>query len=298
MPDSVMSAFSEPDDFVDAMSTEGIIALLVTAPGRFFAQLTQVSVNTMHLAAMTESMPRIVFTSVPAGTVLISFATGDTAAPCFAGLNAGKDELLIMSPREACHTRTKGAVRWGSVRLPLERLVEAGVALTGTAAFLSPGVWRHKPRAAAYRQLSSLHAAAIRLAASHPQALIDIEASHGLEQQLLYALVECLSDAPADRETRSAFSDRQTMAGLERLLQNGGRERTSMPQLCAALQIPERRLRRLCAEQLDMSPIVYDRLQRMSRVRRALARGGIIPFAKGTQDVVCRPDRPARAGAL
>jgi AraC-like DNA-binding protein len=43
----------------------------------------------------------------------------------------------------------------------------------------------------------------------------------------------------------------------------------SMTEICAALDVSERLLSRLCAEHLGMSPTDYVRLRRMSQVGRA-----------------------------
>jgi len=58
MPDSIMSAFSEPDDFGAALCVEGVVALLITASGEFRARLTRVSLEAMQLAAADERLPR------------------------------------------------------------------------------------------------------------------------------------------------------------------------------------------------------------------------------------------------
>ena len=47
-----------------------------------------------------------------------------------------------------------------------------------------------------------------------------------------------------------------------------------MTEICATLRVSHALLRRLCSEHLGMSPIAYDRLRRMSLVRRALGGGG------------------------
>jgi AraC-like DNA-binding protein len=60
------------------------------------------------------------------------------------------------------------------------------------------------------------------------------------------------------------------MVRFEQLLQNGQGINASISEICATLQVSERRLRSLCAGHLGMSPTAYDSLRRMSLVRRAL----------------------------
>jgi len=48
-----------------------------------------------------------------------------------------------------------------------------------------------------------------------------------------------------------------------------------MPELCAAIGVPERTLRMCCAEFLQMSPSCYARLRRLNLVRAALRRADL-----------------------
>jgi len=52
MPGSIMSAYSEAEEFATALRAEGCLSLLITLPGQFRAQLTQISLFDLHLAAI------------------------------------------------------------------------------------------------------------------------------------------------------------------------------------------------------------------------------------------------------
>jgi AraC-like DNA-binding protein len=270
MPSCVTWVCSEPEDVETALRVEGYVSLLITGRGRFRARLTQISLNASRLLAAEEHQPRIAFAEIPSDVVCMSFQIGDGGAPIFSGIAVRAGEIVTLGPGELVHVRTDGASHWGAVSISVEVLVRYGVALTGTAFAVPQGIQRCRPRPADGRRLRSLHAAAIRMAAKHPQALIDPTATHGLEQQLLHAVVECLSRGSAEDETRAGRRNRSVMGGVERLVQNGSGGRSSMPEIRAALGISERLLRRLCAEYLWMSPTAYDRLRRMSAARRAL----------------------------
>jgi AraC-like DNA-binding protein len=123
------------------------------------------------------------------------------------------------------------------------------------------------------KDLRRLHATATRMAEIHPQALVDAEAAHGLEQQLIHAVVECLSAGSWGEGTAAARRHQDMMVGFERLLQTQPDRDVRMTELCAALGVSDRLLRSVCAEHLGMGPTGYDRLRRMSLVRRALRRG-------------------------
>jgi hypothetical protein len=114
-------------------------------------------------------------------------------------------------------------------------LVKYGGALTG-APFAVPSVikcWR--PPKAAGKDLQRLHAAATRMAQIYPQPLVDAEAAHGLEQQSIHSVVECLSAGPVGESTAAARRHQNLMVGFERLLQTQPDRNVRMTELCAAL---------------------------------------------------------------
>src|SRR3954447_1800457 len=269
---STTSAFSEPEDFDAALRVEGCVSLLITAPGQFQARLTQVSLDVLHLTAVEESLSRIAFVTVPANMTQIVFPIENGNAPIFGGLRMRPGEIMILSPGEQMHARTDGTSHWGAIRISVKPLVKYGAALTG-ATFSVPPVAQHgRPPRLAGRRLRTLYAAAIRMAAKHPQALANPDAAHGLEQQLLQAAVESLSGGPADGQIRPRRRNWDAMVRFEQLLQSGAGRKASPTQICAALGISERLLRLLCNQHLGMGPTAYDRLRRMTLVRRALRR--------------------------
>ena len=177
-------------------------------------------------------------------------------------------DMLTLGPGQRVHSRTAGPCRWSAIRLPEEELLRYGRALCG-AEFPAPpalAVWRPAP--VAIRHLTQLHRAAIRMAQARPGTLADVEAAHGLEQQLIHALIECLSAARAQEEAPAARRHRGILAGFEGLLQADPFAR--MAEICVALGVSDRLLRECCNEHLRMGPSQYLRLRRMQQVHRAL----------------------------
>ena len=99
-------------------------------------------------------------------------------------------------------------------------------------------------------------------------ALSDVQAAHGLEQQLLHALIECLSTGLTDNEPSAPRRHRGILARFEDLLV--AEPSLRMASICAALGISERMLRECCKTHLGMGPSSYRRLRRMQQVHRAL----------------------------
>ena len=111
------------------------------------------------------------------------------------------------------------------------------------------------------------------LAATRPDALVTAGAAHGLEQQLIHAVVECLAGGSADKSIRPGRWHQDTMVRIEYLLRSQPDRAPPVSEICAALGVSERLLRNLSTEHLGMSPTRYGRLRRLSQVRSMLRRG-------------------------
>jgi AraC-like DNA-binding protein len=271
MPGSVTSVFGEAESFETALREEGLTSLLVTEAGEFRACLTQITLDRLRLASAEEELARIAVVAVPVNTVLISWPTGKTPAPVSGGIAMKAGEMLTLGSGNRVHARTGGPSRWQAIRLPENDLLCYGRALCGGGFIVPPGpaLWRPSPATA--RNLVGLHQAAISMARSGSRSLSDIQAAHGLEQEVIYALVGCLSGRPAEEETPAGDRYRNILAQLEDLLEAD--PITSLAEICARLGVSERFLRKCCEHNLGMSPGRYHRLRRLQLVHRALRDG-------------------------
>ena len=216
MPGSRASVFGEAEDFQAALSADGVAGLLVTSRGQFRARLTQLTLDGWRLATVEEEQPRIAFVAVPAGMVLVSFPIGEGPSPVWAGVEIRNGEMITLGPGLRLHARTLGLSHWGAIHVPNHQLADYGRVLSG-AGFVVPPVARWRPPRAAVSQLRDLHRAASRMAEARAGALYDPQAAHGLEQQLLGALIECLSEG-AEEETATDRRHRDILARFEDLL--------------------------------------------------------------------------------
>jgi AraC-like DNA-binding protein len=270
MSGSVTSVFGEPEDFEAALHADGVVSLLVTGHGRFRARLTQVTLHGLRLSAGDEYLPRIASIAIPADTVLVSLPIGSGPWPVWGGMEMQAREIITLGPRQRVYARTRGPCRWGVIRIPGEDLVQYARALSG-AEFVVPPAARWRPPRAALRQLRSFHGAAVRRVEARSAVLADSEAAHGLEQQMIEALVECLSAGPVEEETGTAARHIAMLARLEDLLQS--EPLLGIAGICAALGASERTLRECCSEHLGMAPSHYRRLRAMQLVHRVLRSG-------------------------
>src|SRR3981189_2676214 len=104
MPDSISSAFSEPEDFGAAMRAEGCLSLLITAHGPFRARLTQVTLNGMRLSSAEEQLPRIAFVAVPAEAVMLMFPMSKATGLACGGLAMQVGPFMTLCPGARFHS--------------------------------------------------------------------------------------------------------------------------------------------------------------------------------------------------
>ena len=266
MPASITSVFSKAEDFAAALRAEGCLGLLVTGSGQFRARLTQIALHRLRLSAIEEPLPRIALVAVPAEMFLVSLPRGRGPAPIWGGIAIGADEIITLGAGQCLHMRTGGPCRWGSIRLPAAELVRYGSALTGAAFSVPSASRRWRPRPVMMRHLRHLHSAAIRLVENRSRAVVDDAAAHGLEQQLIHALVESLSKGSAIEATCATREHQDIAIRFEALLQTQPERAFRTAEICKSLSIPPRTLRTSCEEQLGMGPTEYIRRRRMHPV--------------------------------
>jgi AraC family ethanolamine operon transcriptional activator len=130
-----------------------------------------------------------------------------------------------------------------------------------------------QPTARALKALSALHSAALRATETHPGEQYGPQALHGLEQELIDRVVECLSGGPiGDPEARDERCA-GIMASFGQTIDAYPDQLPSVADICKELSIDERVLRRCCHAHLGLGPVRYLRLLRMQRVHRALRNG-------------------------
>jgi hypothetical protein len=266
MPGSVTAVFGEAEDFAAALRAEGVLSLLVSAAGEFRARLTQIALNHLRLSAAEERLPRVALVAVPANTILVSLARGRASAPIWGGVRSGADEIMTLGVGQRLHMRTDGPCRWGSIWLPAAELVHYGSALTGSDFTLpsSARLWRLQP--AMIRHVRHLHSAGIEAIERRSNAFIGGETAHGLEQQLIEALVEGLANGSAIEAEAATCERREIALRFEALLHARSERSLRIAKIRTMLGVSARALSISCAEQLGMGPLAYVGSRRMQQM--------------------------------
>ena len=266
---SVTSVFSDPDDFEAAMRAEGGVSLVITASGRFHARITQAGLNGVHLLDVNESIARVAFIKVPDDVILVALSLSRWPDWFWNGQEIRAGELVTLGPGETAHVRTSGAIHWCAVRLAYDEFTRLSRALVGTPIDVPRELCRWRSSSSTTRQLSGLHQFAIKVAQGR-QAPSTVEAAHGLEQQVVQAVTECLATGSKRSPIAASLQQRDLMLRLEALVTDHLTTNMEVETLSAALGVSERLLRQRCSDMLGMGPHRYLRLRRMHAARLAL----------------------------
>jgi AraC-like DNA-binding protein len=271
MAENGTASFANPDDYAAGIDGAGV-NLIITGGGDFKARLTWLNLRRLHVLRASENLPRIAFISLSPAQVFVSFPTSAGPPLTYGGLGLQFGDVVFHSRGERTHQRTNTESQWGLISLPPEQLAACGKALTGLKITSPPAGRVLRPSRIAAARLLRLHSRACRLAETRHKLIANPEVARALEQELLHALVNCLTadDINGNLQTRQHHAD--IMVRFEDELTTHLGRQLSIPQLCADIGVPERTLRMCCAEFLGISPARYFLLRRLNMARSTLQR--------------------------
>jgi AraC-like DNA-binding protein len=269
---NTISTFDESDELCAALAEAGYRHLLVIQPGTFRARMTRIALDHIRLSLIEEQLARIASITLPPGTirVLLPPLRGRLL---FAGLISGNRRIMTLGAGQSVIERLDGPSRWRDIVISTRYLTAFSRALTGTTIVVPPAVQLWQPTARALRALTALHSAALRATETHPAEQYSQQALHGLEQELIDRVVECLSGGPIG--VSEARDERCTdiMAKFSQSIDAYPDQIPSVAHICKELGVDARVLRRCCDAHLGLGPARYLHLLRMQRVRYALRNG-------------------------
>ena len=170
------------------------------------------------------------------------------------------------------HHRIEAKNHWGLISVSPEQFASHSSALTGEP-FVPPCVDRIlRPARANLAQFRQLFGQARYISEAKQDLIGRPEVATALEQEMLHAIIHCLSTEAGDDASKARHQHAAVMARFEEILSTHIDEKLPMPRLCAELGVPERTLRMCCAEFLGVSPTRYILLQRLNKARSALRR--------------------------
>ena len=271
MTGSEFFAFSEPDEFAAVLEEGRRAELLVVGRGHFRARMTRIVLPHMRISSVEEQLARIAFVAPPPGMVQMFLPIGGPPFPVYGGIRVETGVIVTHGGGEGVHMRLDGPCRWADILLPAAYLARYRRAIAGAPFALPPGAHRWRPGPEAFSTLTKLHAAAICVTEARPGTSPGAEAARGLEQELIEAVIDCLSRnaiVPASIPSRRHTN---LMAKFEAMVR-ADCGRLSVADIRADLVVADRTLRKCCEQFLNMSPSRYLRARRMQLVRSALRR--------------------------
>jgi AraC-like DNA-binding protein len=273
MPGTTTSGFGEPDDYQAALRRNSDLNLLVTGRGEFRAQLTRISLPHIHLLAGEEDLSRIAFIRLPERMVRVSLPVRRATQLFWNGIPSRPDEIVAHYGGQCWYERTEGPSEWQTISLSTDDLVKYGRVIIGATFAAPPGGCQWRPPPGALRSLARLYNDAIRVNKIRPRAATEATSAHGLEQQVLLALIECMDNENAVACDATSYRHAGIMSQFEEFVYANPGQRYSMHEISAMLGVSDRTLLSCCKVHLGMGPLRYLRLRRMQLVRRALRDG-------------------------
>lgn len=248
------------------------MSVVVTEPGQFAASTTRIDLHRLWMQRGKISLSTILHTHILKVRSAIYFPSDGNQAPmAHCGVPLSPGDIVFVPPSGEQHHRMPSECRWAAMSLTPEDLAANAMALTGRELVASAASRMVRPDPAVGARLLSLHEAAGHLAATAPDILAHPEVARAIEQELVRAMIACLTDPATIEPRRFPRQQLAIMRRFERLLEERQGEPLYMTEVCAAIGVTDRTLRLYCHEQLGMSPHRYLWLRRMQQARRALS---------------------------
>jgi AraC-like DNA-binding protein len=270
VPSSSSLSFVDPDLYHSAIRG-GDHLLSFLGRGAFHADVTTIQLGRVTLQRGRENLPRLSSSGMPPGNVGLLGWFGDGELPIVRGVQMRRGDWMCLGPGMQSHHRSRDAIDFVTLTLDESSMASAVTDLTGSELTLAAGRVLRPPGHLSASLLSVLEAG-IRATGTTPGILASPQAADALEHALLLPMVMCLRHAEAGKESipdgrRSALAKR-----FEAVVEANFDSPLLMADLCRTIGVPERSLRKLCQEQLGLSPQRFLALRRLHLARRALLR--------------------------
>jgi AraC-like DNA-binding protein len=283
LPAASSTTFTDPDQYASATRTD-YAKLTATRAGALRAELTKVELPRVWLQRGTFSLPGIFYWASPSERKSIVFLTEPASPVLRDGVEVTSQQIMVSKPQLGSYARSSRGFFYSSMSLSLADIDAVSRALVGRSV-VAPAQRNYtmRPPAPLIARLHRVHRKAIDLAVNRPEALAHPETARAIEDGLARALVACLA-APLEPQFSIHPSARaRVMRRFEELLRANANWPLLLTDVCTAVGVPARTLRRYCEECLGLGPHDYLTLRRMNLARAALAQA--IPRTTTVADV-------------
>ena len=269
MLSSSVKVFSEPDEYAAAIR-QGTHQLTVVQSGIFKAKLTRIDLHRLWMQRFSEDLARTSNSDGWGGRAVIAFATEPGPSLIRNGTELNESSISWLRPGANYYQRSSGPVTYATMSLALDDLAILGPAIVGRELKIPDSAAVVTPSPIAMQRLQRLHAAASVLAEDVPEILAHPDASQGLEQSLIEAMIDCLGGGELRQDRAASRQHAAIMRRFHQVIEQHGDQPLYLPELCTKVGASERTLRACCQEHLGTGPKHFLLLRRMHLFRRAL----------------------------
>jgi AraC-like DNA-binding protein len=168
--------------------------------------------------------------------------------------------------------RSSEPVFLGGLPLPQHNLIAIAAALAGYR--VRPAFAANKSVAAEFTlaRMLRLRSNSMPILLGAPEAVAEQRSARGLEQAMTAVQVERLANPEMMRRPDVQSRRVEIMDRFHDVIANAGGDVLPIPEVCAAVDVPQRTLHLCCRDSLGVSPKTYLQLRRMHLARRMLTR--------------------------
>ncbi len=285
MPSSAVRSFTDPDRYAAAIR-QGTVQMTVTGRGQLSAQIIRIDFHRLWMQRFSDNLPHIAHVESGGGRAVISFRTQPGPSVSWAGFDLQSSGIIRHRGGGSSFQRTTGATSFGAISLPLEDVDSLLGVIAGNDLKPPRDTLLAVPRPAAMQKFQRLHAAAGYLAETSPEVIANPEAARGLEQALIEAMVNCLTEPETSEERPARRRHEVIVQRFYSLVEAHPDDALYIPEVCKAIGVAGRTLRMCCYDQLGMSPKRFLLVRRMNLVRGDLTSSA--PAATTVTEVATR----------
>jgi AraC-like DNA-binding protein len=271
MPSSAITNYLDPYEYQRTVRSVDL-QVYVTERGKFEANLTRIKLDRLLMQRARLSLPTVTHSVVAKDRRMIFLQFDPDQAPILhSGIEVPPSDIVCYPLGSEHHYRTSTSYHCGGMSLTQEDFAALAKVLVGYE-LTAPATMRVvRPPPALMSQLLTLHKAVADLAATAPKMLEHPEVARAMEQELVRAMIACLTDPATEERYRSSLQRLIVMQRFEQMLEAQQDDSLYITDVCAGIGVSERTLRMHCQEQLRMGPHRYLWLRRMNLARHALA---------------------------
>jgi AraC-like DNA-binding protein len=278
-------SYSDPEEF-EAAYKAAEVELTPIGRGPFLTRVARLELNDLWMVRVQEASPRIKWAAQSPDRTFVRFTASRSADFIINSAPLQYNEITHLGHEQSYYEHTTGPIHWAGMSLPADVATEYGVTLNGFDVFACQDQWRTIPSPGTLEALRQLHADASATATAAPDMFRNPEVVRSIEQAVVAAVFSCLRNPQLQKSSWTHRNHETIMRRFRNVLERDPDRALYVPEICAAIHVPERTLRACCQQQLGISPKHYLLLRRMHLAHRALRSAA--PEESSVTDVATR----------